>query len=283
MKSQRWLAVALLILVARVSYAQQEAKTDSVVPADAQPAGKTVSTEDGRYHFTFDTSVAADLAEWTEKELIPVVKDWYPRIVKLLPSEGFEARTNVTIRFRDNMGRTPASAGGGSINCNAEWFRRNLKGEARGSVVHEMVHVVQNYSRARRSNPDAPRTPGWLVEGLADYIRWFLYEPEAKGAEITARNLSRAKYDASYRITGNFLNWVVNKYDKEIIRKLNAAAREGKYSEDLWKQHTGKTLQELGDEWRKGHEERLAAAAPNDSGTATKSDPPKESGTVPAK
>ena len=275
MNSRRLLFVTALIVMVTSSYAQEDEKTDD------KPAGKAVSTDDGRYHFTFDTSIAPDLAEWTDKELVPVVKEWYPRIVKLLPSEGFEARTNVTIRFRDNMGRTPASAGGGNINCNPEWFRRNLKGEARGSVVHEMVHVVQNYSRARRSNPDAPRTPGWLVEGLADYIRWFLYEPEAKGAEITARNLSRAKYDASYRITGNFLDWVVNKYDKEIIRKLNAAAREGKYSEDLWKQYTGKTLQELGDEWRKGHEERLAATAPTDP--AAKPDSAKESGTVPSK
>src|SRR4029450_5545687 len=59
-----------------------------------------------------------------------------------------------------------------------------------------------------------------------DYFRWFLYEPEAKGAEITERNLARAKYDASYRITGNFLNWVTQRHDREIVRKLNAAARE---------------------------------------------------------
>src|SRR6185436_15169029 len=151
-----------------------------------------------------DTTIAPDLTEWAEKELAPVVQQWYPKIVKMLPSEGYEAPTNVTIRFRDDMGGTPASAGGGRINCNAGWFKRNLKGEARGSVVHEMVHVVQNYGLARRANPNATRMPGWLVEGLADYIRWFLYEPESKGAEITPRNFERAKFDASYRVTGNF-------------------------------------------------------------------------------
>ena len=104
------------------------------------------------------------------------------------------------------------------------------------------------------------RTPGWITEGIPDYIRWFLYEPEKKGAEITERNLARAKYDASYRITGNFLNWVVNKYDKEIIRKLNAAAREARYSDELFKEYTGKTLEELGNEWRQENETRLKAA-----------------------
>jgi hypothetical protein len=78
-------------------------------------------------------------------------------------------------------------------------------------------------------------------------------------AEITRRNTERAKYDGNYRITGNFLNWVTGKYDKDIARKLNAAAREGKYNEELWKNYTGKTVRELGDEWKKNLEERIAA------------------------
>ncbi|HSQ79505.1 MAG TPA: aminopeptidase P N-terminal domain-containing protein, partial [Candidatus Bathyarchaeia archaeon] len=40
-----------------------------------------------------------------------------------------------------------------------------LKGGAKGSVVHELAHVVQNYGVARRTNPSATRTPGWVVEG----------------------------------------------------------------------------------------------------------------------
>jgi len=102
--------------------------------------------------------------------------------------------------------------------------------------------------------------PGWLVEGIPDYIRWFLYEPQTKGAEITTNGLARAKYDASYRITGNFLNWVTQKYDTNVVQKLNAAGRAGKYQEELWKEYTGKTVQELGEEWKKFHAERLGIA-----------------------
>jgi hypothetical protein len=238
------LAISLLARIA--SHAQdRDAPTNKVVHA-------------GGYQYEFQSAAAPDLSEWMHKELVPVVQEWYPKIVKLLPSEGYEAPTNIIIRFRADMRGTPASASGNRINCNAEWFKRELNREARGSVVHEMVHVVQQYGRARRDNPDATRTPGWLVEGIADYIRWFLYEPQTKGAEITARNLSRAKHDASYRVTGNFLNWVVQKYDTNIVQKLNTAARQGKYSEDLWKEHTGKSLPELSDEWKQGHERRLA-------------------------
>jgi hypothetical protein len=227
---------------------------------DGEPIARSFTAEGGKYHFTLDATAAPDLMEWADAKLRPVVQEWYPKLVAMLPSDGFEASTNVTLRFRNNMGGTPAAAAGGRINLNSGWFRRELKREAIGSVVHEMVHVVQNYGRARRSNPNATRTPGWLVEGIADYIRWFLYEPETKGAEITERNLARAKYDASYRITGNFLNWVTQNHDREIVRKLNAAAREGKYSEQLWKDWTGKTLQELGDDWKRSNEERISAA-----------------------
>ena len=54
---------------------------------------------------------------------------------------------------------------------------------------------------------------------------------------------------------------MIEKYDKELHVKLNAAARQAKYSEDLWKEYTGKTLKELGDEWREGHRVRLGLPA----------------------
>ncbi len=43
---------------------------------------------------------------------------------------------------------------------------------------------------------------------------------------------------------------MTDKYDKELVRKLNALLRQGKYKEDIFKELTGKTVQELGDEWK---------------------------------
>lgn len=223
-----------------------------------------ILVETGDYKITIDTSETPDLCGWADEKLVPVVKEWYPRLVEMLPSEGYEAPKEVTIKL-DQDARGVAFASGNKITCAADWFRKNLEGEAVGAVVHEMVHVVQNYGWGRRRNPDPKRTPGWVVEGVADYIRWFLYEPETKGAEITPRNLARAKYDANYRITGNFIDWVVRTYDKDIVRKINAAAREAKYSEDLWKEFTGKTVQELGGEWKEMHEKRLNGGKGDDA------------------
>ncbi len=221
-----------------------------------KPILTSFETDDGKYHFTVDATEAPDLLDWSEKELRSVVVEWYPRIVAILASEGYVAPADVSFRFRHDMRNTPASAAGAGVNLNAPWLRTQLQSEARGAVVHELVHVVQNYW-SRRGNDNAAKTPGWVVEGIADYVRWFLYEPQSRGAEITKGNFHGARYDSSYRITGNFLNWLTQTYDKDFVQKLNAAAREGRYAESVWKDLTGKTMQELGDEWKKFHEQRL--------------------------
>jgi len=133
--------------------------------------------------------------------------------------------------------------------------------------VHEMAHVVQQYGASRRPGPLRARSPGWLTEGIPDYIRWYLYEPQSHGAEIAKSELPRARYDASYRTSANFLNWVIERYDKDLIRQLNAALRDRSYSDDLWVQLTGHSVQDLGREWKtaleKESEARAGAAEPN--------------------
>ncbi|MDB6033679.1 MAG: basic secretory protein [Verrucomicrobiales bacterium] len=228
--------------------------TEHAVAAKAEASTEKVErsfeADGGKYKVTIDSTAAPDLKDWAYAELAPVATNWYPKLVAMLPSEGYEAPKNITILFREGMGKVPASASGAKINCNIDWFRKNVKGEARGSVVHEMVHVVQQYAQFHRMNPNGSRTPGWLVEGIPDYIRWYLYEPQTRGAEISKGRLAAANYDSSYRVTGNFLNWVTEKYSSNMVQSLNAAARQGKYSEDIWKEKTGKTVQELGGEWK---------------------------------
>ena len=217
---------------------------------------KIYPTPDGKFKFTLDATIAPDLATWAEKELIPVVYEWYPKICALLPSDGYTAPADVTLEFRDDMGGTPAYAAGSKLSMSAPWFRTQLQGEAKGCVIHELTHVVQNYwVRPKAANPT--RAPGWVTEGIPDYVRWFIYEPQSKGAEITKGNFGHSKFDDSYRTTANFLNWVVENRDKDFIRKLNAAGREGTYSDKLWQDATSKTPAELGDEWKAANAKRL--------------------------
>lgn len=234
-----------------------------VIDADASEAPQPIAgvasktelfkTSDGAFELVLDVSETPDLSEWAHKEIVPLFQEWYPKLAQLLASENYTPPVRVTVRFSPSI-RGVAATSGTRIGCAAAWFRANLKGEAKGAVFHEFVHVIQQYGRSRNRSP----VPGWLTEGMADYIRWFLFEPESHGAEITARNISRARYDASYRITGNFLDWTTTKYNKELVPKLNAAIRQGRYEPALWKELTGYGVEELGAQWRSAMEQRVA-------------------------
>ncbi|MES2657405.1 MAG: basic secretory protein-like protein [Verrucomicrobiota bacterium] len=222
-------------------------------------------SKDGKYTYTLDATEAPDLQEWCAKNLVPVLDEWYPKIIDMLPVEGIKPATHITYTLKDStdlpghMSGVPAYASGTSVVFNTKFMRDQASGEAVGCGIHEVVHVVQfggEREGERRRPRGEGRPPSWVTEGVADYIRWFLYEPQAKGAEITERNVRRAKYDDSYRTTANFFDWVIKNHEKDLMRKLNVATHEG-YSENLWKEWTGKTVQELGAEWKKANLDRL--------------------------
>jgi hypothetical protein len=219
---------------------------DAAAPAIAVAASAAVpaaapatAPANGKYDIVIDYSEMPELKDWVEAKLRPTLEKWYPIIVEALPSEGYTAPQRFTVTFRKDM-RGVAATGGTRVMCAGDWFKKNLDGEAVGAVVHELVHVAQQY-RGRNN-------PGWLVEGVADYLRWFQYEPEALRPRP---NPARAKYTDSYRVTAAFLNYLSKTLDKDLVKKFNVAMRQGKYTPDLWKQYTGKTVEELWDDYMK--------------------------------
>ena len=210
--------------------------------AGGKPAAAATATTKSAYTIIVDTSDVPEMAEYG-KRVQKVAEEWYPKLIDMLPSDGFKPHQTVTITLKKDY-KGVAAAGGNRITAAQKWFTEHP--DDVGAFVHELVHVVQS---VRWRGPRGKRPPSWLVEGIADYIRFFRYEPESARPHPNP-NSERLKYDASYRVTGHFLNWAQNKYDKDLVVKLNAACRQGKFSEDLWKQYTGKTVEELGAEWK---------------------------------
>jgi hypothetical protein len=74
---------------------------------------------------------------------------------------------------------------------------------------------------------------------------------------------------------------VVEHHDpnKQLITRLNAACRQGQYTDDLWPACTGKTLLELNDEWKAATEKQLRVERPADAAdrVTAAADPPAES------
>jgi hypothetical protein len=179
----------------------------ALVVAAAGSSVFTIPTADGSSQIAIDTSAAPELKDWAEQKLAPVLAGWFPRIVAMLPSENYTAPKQFRITLRPENG--VAYASGTSIVANSKWLTGELKGEAIGALIHEVVHVVQHCGYGQRRNSGGRRTPGWLVEGIPDYIRWFKFEPQSHGADIIwlqDRPDTELKYDAKYRVTANFIN-----------------------------------------------------------------------------
>jgi Peptidase of plants and bacteria/F5/8 type C domain len=181
-----------------------------------------------------DVTDAPEMKEWAEKAA-RLCERWYPRINEELKSDGFKPATQITMTLKSDY-RGVAEASGNRIKGSVTFFKAHP--DDLGAMIHETCHVVQRY-RGRGN-------PGWLVEGVADYVRFFVFEPGKAGPV----NPDRARYNGSYRTTAAFLAFVAEKYDKGLVLKLNKLMREGHYKEEAFKDLTGKTVQELDEEWR---------------------------------
>ncbi|MBP3956108.1 sigma-70 family RNA polymerase sigma factor [Gemmata sp. G18] len=185
--------------------------------------------------FAVDTTAAPELAEWAERTT-RACERFYPTIVDELAADGFRPPTLIPFIVR----RDPAAlvaASRGRLIVSAGYFEANPRDT--GAVVHATSYIVQAYhGRA---------TPDWLVQGVADYIRFFKFEPGAIGPP----DPDTARYDGDSKETAAFLAYLVASYEPTFVRRLNAALREGRYTDDLWVSLTGKSLRELGEEWHR--------------------------------
>ena len=180
-----------------------------------------------------DVADAPEMKEWADKAA-RICEQQYPMICTELRSDGFKPRHVITMTLKSDYDGV-AESNGGRITGSVKYFKTHPADI--GAMVHETVHCVQAYRG---------RNPSWLVEGIADYIRFFKYEP----GKIGRLSSEQARYDGSYRVSATFLAFVTEKYDKELVRELNQTMRKGKYKDEVFKELTGKTVQELDEEWR---------------------------------
>lgn len=199
-----------------------------------------------RFRYYAGYTAAPDLTPWLEKAKT-LCERWYPRIVKFLASPGFTPPMHLTLRFKQMNG--VAYTAGNVITISADHVRYHP--EDYGMGIHELTHVVQSYP---------PSDAGWLVEGIADYVRFFLYEPKAPRPFI---NIQKGYLPHAYRTTAAFLAWVTAICDKHLVQQLNQDLREGKFDISLFQKYTGKDMDTLWQEFmeaiRKGEAKKFVS------------------------
>ena len=199
------------------------------MPAPGPTAGAGASQGTPALEISLDTSQAPEMTEWAARAKGLCEKS-FPMILGHLASDGFVPPTQVKIVFKNMDG--VAYTSDRTITCAVGWFKAHP--DDAGAVIHELCHVVQAYG--------SRRVPGWVTEGIADYVRWFDYEPESRRPRVNPR---RAKYTDSYQTTAAFFDWIVKSRDKTFITRLNTACRSGNYKVELFQEFAGKPVDGL--------------------------------------
>lgn len=177
---------------------------------------------------------SGSLAEQMKKELVENFFVVYPKLMA-----DFNPNAPKTVYFEIKSGIDyPAYASGSRATYKSEWLRDHP--EDRDISTHEMMHLIQAYNHSN--------IPWWITEGIADYVR------DKYGLSNAGWNLQPYKpehnYDGGYGITGSFLKWIELKVKKDFVKYLNNECRDGRYADAVWKKYTGKTVQELWNQYK---------------------------------
>ena len=201
------------------------------------PAPKTYfydSLTRGGYTLTVDDQ-SPDFDTAVKRRLVEAYFNVYPKEAAL-----YNPRTVKSVRFWiDPLYEGVAEAGGNTVRFNPNWFKKK-PGDI-DVVTHEVMHLVQNYP--------GWSGPGWITEGIADYVRHTMGIDNA-GADWSLPDYKTDhSYENAYRITARFFVWIENKKKKGLVKKLDGLMRAGKYKPSFWKIETGKTVDELWKEY----------------------------------
>lgn len=181
-----------------------------------------------------DSSDLPEAAAWGDAAKT-LVEHWYPVICGLLSTQDYHSPSHVRLVIKKHID-APAYTEGDTITIDGQWITGHPNDL--GMIIHELTHVIQHYHGDN---------PGWLVEGIADFVRWWRYEPSPPGPRFSAT----ATYHDSYRTTAAFLAWVSEHYDQRIVPQIDLAMRNNQDPMPLFEKLTGKTAQQLWDEMPK--------------------------------
>ncbi len=182
------------------------------------------------YELTFitqDTSFSKEL----KQRMIDTFFDVYPKLVVTYNKNSAKKVTFII----DTAYKGVAATSNDRVVYSAAYMTKRPKDI--DVVTHEVMHIVQAYGNTNG--------PAWLTEGIADYVRFkYGVDNEGAGWRLPAYKTTQ-NYQNSYRITARFLDWLERNKTKGIVKMLDSAMRGKAYQDTIWKDRTGKTLDEL--------------------------------------
>ncbi|SEA14527.1 basic secretory protein-like protein [Pedobacter hartonius] len=222
MRQQFIFTIFAMLLVGTLSGETRDASLKAQTPAD------TIRKEG--YALIFNSN-DPNLVPAVKQKLIDTYFQVYPVLVKTFNKKA----TKNVVFIVDTAYKYVAESSGGEVKFSAGYLKAHPYDT--DVVTHETMHIVQGYGDSTG--------PGWLTEGIADYVR-YAYGIDNAGSKWALPDYNaKQNYTNSYRITGRFLLWIEQHVKKGTVKMMDASLRTHTYNDGTWKELTGKTLDEL--------------------------------------
>ena len=198
-----------------------------IIPAIAQQT--QVFNKKG-YKLTF-INQDATLDTALQQRMVNTFYKVYPELAK-----AYNKKTAKEVTFViDTAYKGVAETDNGKVTISSRWM--HLHPEDIDVITHEVMHIVQDYGESAG--------PGWLTEGIADYARYKLGVNNNAAKWSLPPYKSTQNYDNAYRVTARFLIWIEEKVKPGLVKDFNNQLRLHTFTDNSWKNATGKTLDEL--------------------------------------
>ncbi len=220
---------ALVTPVEQQNTTESNGKTGALAALTTTPVGSVAYTSNG-LTVTF-TNNDPNLDDALRQRMVNTFFSVYPQLRTRFNTN---AATSVTFIMDPNYNGVAATSGT-VVRYSASYFHSN-PGDI-DVVTHEIMHIVQAYTGG---------APGWLTEGIADYVR-YQYGVDNAGAGWSLPNWSSTQsYTDAYRVTARFLVWLeLHGVYANLVNNLNTRLRNHTYTSSTWSTLTGKTVDQL--------------------------------------
>ncbi|MET4082234.1 hypothetical protein ABIB40_002192 [Pedobacter sp. UYP30] len=172
-----------------------------------------------------------------KQRLIKTFFEVYPKL-----AAEYNPKTLKTVTFSiDTTYDGVAATANGKVTFNPAYMSKHA-GDI-DVVTHETMHIVQDYGNSLG--------PGWLTEGIADFARYKfgIANEEAHWKLVPPKESD--SYKNSYRTTAAFFAWMEKNIKPGIVKTVDAKLRDHTYTSEIWKDQTGKDLDDLWQEYLK--------------------------------
>jgi hypothetical protein len=220
------MSIALIVLLSNVMACMAQ----NTLAVNTSIETKTINK--GRYSLIFECK-APSFDQKISQKLIDTYFRVYPKLVKK-----FNKKATKTVTFVIDPEYNGVAA---TSNARVVFSSKYMTAHPSDIdiVTHETMHIVQGYGG--RSG-----MPGWLTEGIADYIRYAFGVDNVGGGWSLPKFSEKQSYKNSYRITARFLAWLEYSGHKGIVKKLDQAGRDKTYENGaIWEKLAGKNIDDL--------------------------------------